>query len=67
MHPSYNNYDALMTMHRARIESARASAAAAGLGSKPRHGSRTIAALQRLRHRHGAIRPDHNPETLFFA
>jgi hypothetical protein len=66
MHPAYSNYDALMRVHRARIESARASAVAAGLSNRPRRGHRTIDTLVQ-RHRRRTIRPGHNPETLFFA
>lgn len=67
MQPTHNSYDALMTTHRARIESARASAVAAGLGRQPRRGARTIEALRRFKARGHTVRPEHSPETLFFA
>jgi hypothetical protein len=60
----HTNYDALMAVHRARLEAARSSAAAAGLGNRPRRRAHT---LSRLSRRRTAIRPDHSPDTLFFA
>lgn len=66
MQQGYHSYEALMATHRRRIETARASAAAAGLANRPRRGLRTVGAL-RHHLRGGSVRPGHNPETLFFA
>jgi hypothetical protein len=65
MQSGYHSYEALMATHRRRIETVRASAAAAGLANRPRRGLRTIGALRQARGGH--VRPGHNPETLFFA
>ena len=62
----HTNYDALMAVHRARIEAARTSAAAAGLGERPRRRWTTTAALSKLGGRQTPVRPDHSPERLFF-
>lgn len=68
MQPGYSSYDQLMATHRRRIETARASAVAAGLGNRPRRGLGTFGALRRLApHRPGTVQAGHNPETLFFA
>ena len=66
MHHGQSGYDALMAVHRARIDSARTSAVAAGLGHKPKRTHRSIRSLVRMRRR-GLVRADHNAETLFFA
>lgn len=67
MQGGYENYQALMATHRRRIEMARASSVAAGLGNRPRRGRRTLEALKVLRPSQAHVRPGHDPETLFFA
>lgn len=64
--PGYTNYDALKTLHQARIEAARASAVASGLSGRRRR-MRHQAPLRSLRSGSPRVARGHNPETLFFA
>jgi len=66
----YGNYADLRAIHRARLESARTSAAAAGLGrQRSRSESRLVRILRSFvpGRARGATRPVTSPDSLFWA